>query len=318
MTPAIRALGAGLLAVLRRPLLIAAAALAMFAATLPFGLILGAELQTELAHQQPVSQGVTEIDPEWWQEFGERAEGLAATFTPMILGFAAPLDNLSSLLDGTRRPLILLGPYALSIVVWAFLWGAALDRFVHGQAGSGFWRAGVTTFLPFAGISVIAAGLMLLLYFTLHWLLFGAIAETLQSAASTEQGAFAGRLLLYLVFGAALVFVSLVAGYARVILVVSKGRAVASALTASWRFVRAHVGSVVTLYLLTGALFVALLIAYGTLEVYGGSQVGGWRGVAIAQVYIVARLTIRLTFGASELRLYEDRQAAAINHRKIA
>ena len=70
------------------------------------------------------------------------------------------------------------------------------------------------------------------------------------------------------------------------------------------RFVRRHRGTVVTLYLLTGALFVALLVVYGAIEIYGGSRVGGWRGVAVGQAYIVARLAIRLTFGASEVRLF--------------
>jgi hypothetical protein len=318
MTSAMRALGAGLIAVLRQPALIVAATLAMFLASLPFGLILGLQVQDELAHQQPVSRGSSEIDPEWWQEFRERADGLAATFTPMILGFAAPLDNLSSLLDGTRRPLILLAPYALSIVVWAFLWGVALDRFAHGRQAGGFWRAGASTFVPFVAISAGAAVVVVLLYFTLHRVLFGIVAERLAASAATEQGAFAGRLALYFVFGAALALISLVAGYARVIVVVSGSKAFASAVAASTRFVRRHIGAVATLYLLTGALFVALLIAYGTLEAYGGSQVGGWRGVAIAQAYIIARLTIRLTFGASELRLFENLRARGVRSRSNA
>ena len=50
----------------------------------------------------------------------------------------------------------------------------------------------------------------------------------------------------------------------------------------------------ITVYLLIGALFVAVTIAYGTLEIYGGSQVGGWRAIAIGQAYIVMRLAIRL------------------------
>ena len=69
-------------------------------------------------------------------------------------------------------------------------------------------------------------------------------------------------------------------------------------------FVRRHFGAAVTLYLLTGLLLAALLVVYGYVDVYGGSRVGGWRGIAIAQAYILARLAIRLTFGASEIELY--------------
>jgi hypothetical protein len=60
----------------------------------------------------------------------------------------------------------------------------------------------------------------------------------------------------------------------------------------------------VTLFVLTAVLFVALLAVYGAVDIYGGSRVTGWRGIAIAQAYIVARLVIRLTFGASEVLLY--------------
>jgi hypothetical protein len=300
---AARAWLAGLTAVLRAPALIFAATVAMFAATLPFALVLGTELQAEFANQQPVSRGMTEIDPEWWLEFREHAEGLAATFTPTILGFAAPLDNLSSLLDGTRRPWILFVPLAVSMLVWAFLWGAALYRFAHGGV-PGMWRSAARTFVPFTMISLAAAAVVFVLYVTVHPLLFGPIAARLQDAASTEQGAFMGRVLLYVIFGTLMIAVSLVADYARVSMVVAPVSSAGAAFKHSWRFVTRHPGSVFILYLATGLLFVAVLIAYGTLEIEGGSRVGGWRGIAIAQAYIVARLIIRLTFGASEVWLY--------------
>ena len=57
--------------------------------------------------------------------------------------------------------------------------------------------------------------------------------------------------------------------------------------------------------------FVIVTIAYGTLEVYGGSRVGGWRAVAIGQAYVLVRLALRLLFAASELRLFNANQAAA-------
>jgi hypothetical protein len=298
-----RALIDGIRLVLRSPLLLVAATLIMLGAVLPFGLVLGSRLQLELSRRQPVSQAVSEIDPEWWLEFRERAEGLAATFTPAILGAAGPLDNLSSLLDGTPRPMILLVPYALSAVLWAFLWGAALARYAHGRTG--FWRAGLATFLPFLAISAVAAVVVSLLYLTVHPLLFE-MASRWQAAARTEQGAFAVRFIVYLLFGSLLILVSVVADYARVSRVAVPARSVPAAIADAWRFVWRNAGAVLTLYLATGGLFIALLVAHVALETYGGSRVGGWRGVAIAQAYIVARLMIRLTFGASETRLYQS------------
>jgi len=115
---------------------------------------------------------------------------------------------------------------------------------------------------------------------------------------------------LYVVFGSLLIATSIVADYARVRLALLPRVSILTAVAESLRFIRAHGGSVLGLYLATGALFVLLLIAYGAVEIAGDVEVGGWRGVAIAQAYIVARVAIRLAFGASELRLYRALAAA--------
>ena len=299
-----RALVGGLGDVLRAPGLVIASVAAMLVVAIPFGAALGARLQQSLSHQQPVAEHAIEIDADWWQEFVERADGITATFTPTILGFAAPLDNLSSLLDGTQRPLILLVPVAIATVAWAFIWGAALNRFAHGRQASAMWRAGARTLAPFILVSALTAALVLLLYYTVHPLLFDVAADRWQIATATERSAFAGRAVLYVIFGSLLVTISIVADYARIRLALAPRMPVAMAIRDAWRFVREHTGPVFGLYVATGALFVLLLGAYGAIEITGGVHVGGWRGIAVAQAYIIARIVIRLTFGASELRLY--------------
>ena len=304
-----RAFVGGLLDVVRSPGIIIASVAAMLIVAVPFGLTLGARVQQSLSHQQPVPADRTEIDAAWWQEFVEHADGLAATFTPAILGFAAPLDNLSSLLDGTRRPLILLVPIALGLVAWAFIWGAALDRFAYGEGRAGFWRAGRRALVPYLSISVIAAAIVLLLYFTVHPLLFDVIAERLQPSLQDERAAFAARVVLYAAFGSLLVTISLAADYARVRLALSPQLTPLRSIHEAWRFISAHAIPVLALYLATGALVVFLLVGYGALETFGGVNVGGWRGIAVAQAYIIARIVIRLTFAASALQLYRALQA---------
>jgi hypothetical protein len=78
-------------------------------------------------------------------------------------------------------------------------------------------------------------------------------------------------------------------------------------LRAGTAFVRDHFSAVVVLYLLGAMLFVAVTATYGALELYGGSQVGGWRAIAIGQLYILIRLAIRLSAAAAELRLFAAR-----------
>ena len=79
----------------------------------------------------------------------------------------------------------------------------------------------------------------------------------------------------------------------------------------SIQFVRGHFAAVAALFVMTGMIFVAITVAYGVLEIYGGSQVGGWRAIAIGQAYVFVRLAIRLTFAASELRLFSANHTAA-------
>jgi hypothetical protein len=128
---------------------------------------------------------------------------------------------------------------------------------------------------------------------------------------STERDAFFIRVVLYLIFFAPVALVGLVADYARVAAVAAGKGSPMDALRAGAAFVRTHAAAVLALYVITGAGFVLVTIAYGTLEIYGGSRVGGWRAVAIGQAYVLVRLGIRLAFAASELRLFTANQTAA-------
>ena len=166
-----------------------------------------------------------QIDAEWWQEFRRHAQGLEATFTPNVIGFAAPLDNLSALLDGDTRPLILLLPVAIYAAVWMLLWGGVLERFVRGQPIGlrGFIRAGARYFVPFLIIGIAAVIVYAMLYATVHRVLFGPVFEWLASTVSTERAAFAWRVALYAVFGLLLLAVTAIADFARVDLVSGRG-----------------------------------------------------------------------------------------------
>lgn len=273
-----RALIGGLGDVVRAPAIVIASIVAMLLIALPFAVALGARLEPSLSHQQPVAEGSADIDADWWREYVEQSEGLSATFTPMVLGLAAPLDNISSLLEGTRRPVILFVPIGIALVVWALIWGAALDRFAHGRNSAGLWRAAMRTMVPFTAISGTIAAVML------------TVSYTLDPPA--------------ILFGVVLVAVSVIADYARVHLVLGPSLSLPQSLRGSWQFVREHPVAVVMLYGASASLFVVLLAGYGAIETAAGIGTGGWRSIAIAQAYIIGRVVVRLTFGAAAVRLY--------------
>lgn len=308
MSRAARSLAAGLWLVLRAPILVAVVVVITMAAAAPFGAVLGSRLQASLSNQPPISLGSGEIDADWWAEFRAHAEGLAATFTPTVIGFAAPLDNLSALLDGDRRPLALIGPVALTALIWAWLWGGILHRFDVGRGVSPreFVSAASAHAPRFVVISAAAAVAQLVLYLTIHPLLFGPVFKALSATTDSERTAFFIRVGLYVVFGIPVVLVTLAADYTRVGLVATGPLRLRDQFGDGLGFIKRHLGSVFVLYGLTGMLFVALLAVYGIGEIYGGSRVGGWRGVLVGQAFIVARLVIRLTFAASEMHFFKS------------
>jgi hypothetical protein len=309
----LRALVLGLLDVVRAPLLVIAIAIVMLVIAVPFAAALHSRLQDSLSVQPHVSLADTEIDPEWWMEFREHARGLAATFTPAVLGFAATLDGLSAVLDGRAPPAAIVAPVAISIAAWAFLWGGALHRFrqQRGIGMGGFLRAGARHAPGFIAIAVAAAIVNIVLYLTVHRLLFGPVHGALTAMVSTERDAFLIRVALYLIFFSLVAVVTLIADYARVAAVAGGETSPARMLRAGAAFLRARAAAAIALYAMTGAVFVLVTVAYGVLEIYGGSQVGGWRAVAIGQAYVLVRLGIRLSFAASELRLFTANHSAA-------
>jgi len=312
MTSPIRAGWRGLADVVKAPLMLIAVAIVMVIIALPFAAVLESRLQASLSVQPQVSLDDTEIDPEWWMEFRAHARGLEATFTPAVLGFAATLDGLSGVLDGRGLPLDIFAPFIITVVAWAFMWGGILHRFQRGRGISvrAFFNAARAHVFSFIVIAAIAAAINLVLYVTVHRVLFGPVYRTLVAMTTTEQGAFVMRVLLYLAFFSLIAIVSLIADYARVAAVAGRASSPVTMIRSALDFIRRYPQAVIALYLMIGAVFVAVTIAYGTLEIYGGSQVGGWRAIAIGQAYVLFRLAIRLTFAASELRLFNANQAA--------
>src|SRR5688572_6436436 len=304
MRHVVAALGSGVLDVIRSPWLIAGAAIMTIVAAAPFALIVGDRLQEALANQPPIALGSGEIDADWWSEFRAHAEGLAATFTPTVIGFAAPLDNLSAILDGTRRPPVLIAPVVTAAIVWAWFWGVVLTR-LHARGSYRHALAAGFRHLPrFVVISAAVAALQLVLYLTVHPLLFTVIAERVIASGFSEPVAFAVRVVFYGVFATLIATVSLAADYTRIIQLADPPASVRVLLGQGAGFVARHFAAVIGLCALTGLLLAILLTGYGVIDIYGGSRVGGWRGVALAQLYIIARLIIRLTNAAAELRLF--------------
>jgi hypothetical protein len=303
MRAALGAFAAGWFTIARAPGVVLVVWLATLLLAIPFGVVLADRLRDALAHQPPISLASEEIDADWWAEYRESATGLEATFTPAILGFAAPLENLSALFDATPRPAVLALPILLYLMVWAFLWGAVLARFGEPRRSlRASVAAGQEQFAQMLSVSLAAGAVTGLLYVTLHPLLFGPVFDALASLTSTDRDAFFVRVALYACFAAPLALVGLVTDYTRIRLMTAPGlrHAAGSAVA----FLRAHWTAALSLYLLTAMTFVALLAVYGVAD----RRLGGWRAVLAGQAFVMGRLVIRLVGAASQVHLATDRR----------
>lgn len=304
-TSGVRAAGQGLWMALGAPGTLLCILLVTMITAVPFALIVESDVRTAMAVEPPApTTSASEIPADWWTEFRSHATGLAATFTPAILGFAAPLDSISALLDGTRQPLALMWPIGLAAFVWAFLWGGVLDRFDRGRSTPrSFLAASARHFIPLLLISIAAAVSAVIAYLTAHALLFGPIYSAASSAVSTERQAFAIRIVLYLLFGALLVLINAIFSFARVHVVTTTDGHAGRAIGNGWAFVRSNIGSVLSLYLIFLMVLAIVMAGYGALELLGGSRVGGWRAIVVGQAFVLFRLGMRLALAASQVRL---------------
>ncbi len=248
------------------------------------------------------------VDYEWWQAFEQRATGLATTFTPSIVGFAAPLQNISDLADHAAVPTAVAGAVGAYLLIWAFLVGGVLDRYARQRPTrpAGFFSACGVFFFRFLRLGLLALAAYALLFGAVHGWLFDGLYERVTRDVTVERSAFFVRLGLYVVFGLLVAAVNLVFDYAKIRAVVEDRRSMIGALRAGARFVWRHRTATIGLYLVVGALFALVLAAYAAVA--PGVWGPGWstaRGLAVAQLYVLARLWVKLVFYASETSLFQ-------------
>jgi len=126
-----RAFGDGLRRVHAAPSVLFGVYLLTLLVALPLASVVRGAIGDDLGPSLTAGRVADGVDYEWWQAFEERATGLATTFTPSIIGFAAPLGNLSHLADHTAMPAAIAGVVGAYLVLWAFVVGGVLDRYAR-------------------------------------------------------------------------------------------------------------------------------------------------------------------------------------------
>ena len=304
----------GLRRVLAAPAVAAGVYLVTLGVAVPPSLVLRQSLERHLGASLMAESAADGLDWDWWQEFSGQASGLEESFTPAVLGAAAPLANLSGWLDRTPQPLALAAAAGAYGAVWLFLWGGILDRYARGRATRthGFFAACGVFFFRFLRLGVVAAVLYWLLLGPVHGWLFGRLLDRLTRDVTVERVAFAWRIGCYVALGAAIVAVNLVVDYAKIRAVVEDRRSMVFAVLASVRFLARHPVGAGGLYLFNGLAFLAVLALYALVAPgAGGGGPAVWHGFLVGQAYVLARLLVRLSFAASQTCYFQTRLAHA-------
>ena len=295
-----------------------ALAFGVFALTLalaaPLAMAVGTLLRTHLGRSAAAADVADGLNYDWWNEFLAQATGLGSTFTPTIVGFAATLDNVSSVADAQAEQGLVIGVLALYLAAWTFVAGGILDRYARQRRtrAHGFFAACGVYFFRFLRLAILAALVYGVLFSYVHPWLFDDAYRWLTRDVASERVAFAWRAGLYALFGALVVSANIVFDYAKVRAVVEDRRSMLSALGAALRFIRRRPGRVLGLYSLNTVVFLLIVGVWAAVAPgAGGAGLSMWLSFGAGQLYLFARLLLKLQFMASQTALFQANLAHA-------
>jgi hypothetical protein len=281
---------------------------------LPLGLVLRGLIRTSLGASLAADTAARGVNYDWWNEFLQQTGGIGTTLVPSIIGFAAPLGNLSRLADNLPLAATLTSLVVVWLVLWAFLAGGIFDRYARARTlrTAGFFAACGVFFFRFLRLGALAWFVYWLLFRFVHGWLFESAWTAWTRNVSVERNAFWIRILLYAVFASLLVAVNLLIDYAKVRAVVEDRRSMLGATLASARFIWRNRARTIGLYLLNTMVFALILAVYAVVAPGAGWQgAGAWGAFAVMQLYIVARVWGKLVFAASQVSLFQSALAHA-------
>jgi hypothetical protein len=304
----------GIRRVNQAPVILACVFLVTLLTALPMSLVLRDSLRASLGNSLAADEALRGVNYQWWSEYSaaQPAGSISRTFSTSVIGFAVVLDNVSTLLDNGTRPTGLLMLGAAYLLLWLFLAGGILDRYARNRPTRvhEFFTACGIYFVRFLRLAPIIAATYYVLFRYVHPWLFDDLYDRVTHDLTVERTAFFWRVGFYLIFGLLLIVANVIFDYARARAVIEDRRSMIGALGAGLRFVRRNLGAVTAVYAMDALLFVVVLALYG-LAAPGAGSSGGlmWLGLLVSQVYLLARLWVRLVFFASSVSLFQGRLA---------
>ena len=300
----------GLGRVLRAPALVLVLWICSLAITIPPAIALNDAIGRHLGSSMEADAALDGTNYDWLQEFRAQASSLGRSLRTDVIGFAAVLDNASALADVNFRPMVVVvSAMVFASLVWFLSPGIICRLAVDTPLGAGSILGVAGTFgFRMAKLGVVAAGVYGALFLSVHAWLFDEVFDRTTRDMTVERTAFFVRLALYGLFFLLVAAVNAVFDFARVRLVVEDRRSTVASIAAATRFIRNNAGAACGVYLLNVASFVLVAGVYAVVAPgAGGGYWNAWYAFIVGQLYVAARLAVKLAFWGSEIAALQAR-----------
>jgi len=253
---------------------------------------------------------------EWFGLFEGKSEGLATTFTPTHSGMGGFIDNFEALLTGSifTSYWAVLAISAIFGLIWLTLLGATIERYC-GRGPSfapfKFVGSGVRYLFRLLRLTMLSAPI----YLGIFWfasLLMKSMKKSM-SDVTVEGTVIFYSMLIWLGVGFLLTLIHAIFGFAKVAIVVDQRRSACLAAFRGFVFVTLHPAKTMGLYyslLLLGLVGAVAFYFVAPGATQDSVSTVAW-AFALGQLYLLFKLTMRLSLVAGQVALYQAHGVSA-------
>ncbi len=280
--------------------------------SIPPAVVLHESITTHLGSSLEADTAASGMNYDWMQEFRAQADTLGRSLRPDVIGFAAVMDNASAFADMSQRPLAAgIASVAFVALLWLLTPGVLCRLAAGRRIGAGTFSGACGAFL---GRIVRLNIVSMLFYGTLagsfHQWLFDDLYDAVTRDMTVERTAFVVRVACYLVFFLLLALCNVVFDMAKVRLVVEDRRSVLATIVSALDFTVSNSRLVIGTYCANLATLGVVIALYAAVAPgVGGAGASMWVTLALGQLYIAARLFVKLAFWSGAIVALQSRLA---------
>ena len=271
--------------------------------TLSIAVALSGTIERSLGDSLAGENMLSSFDSSWYSNFSSQASGLAATFTPSVVGIGAVFNGLDAFLRGNLASTYagIAGVGILYLLMWTFFSGGFISIYAAQDERPSFFQRAARFFPRFLFLGVLAAGLYFVVIGFVGSGLRDLIAEQTRETID-ERVHLAYTVSGYLIMWLLIWSINLVFDYSKILTVVEEHKSVISAPWRAVSLIFSNFGRTYGLYFMIGGSGVAVMLLYW-LMVPGAGQSSGiaiFGTFLLGQIYIITRIATRCFFFAGQ------------------